>query len=492
MNPVLIGVVGVVAIVAIAIIAFRFSKSMEFGGFRDWVKNPLYRQAAEDYFAARSALRVPDDISDDEIRRMVDRLFVQKDEDFNFRRLELVGAKAVPFLVEALEKPGTARTKFRDRGHATAAESPFERIVDLIAPIGPAEAAGALARYVEHEDNHFRKYAAFALGHIGTAACAAPMLKALDDDDDYVRSFAMMGIERGIKAGRCQPDFLDAMFPAVVELLTREDSSVGGGPPGLLLMIDTDRALPILLSSEYFTLGNRQLHYIIEALNEAGHKIPPEILLPFLQAVRPLVGKYPHQYQYAAALTAYAANPDAAADETFRAALTSPERTIKEAAAAALAKLSGVSNPYQVASDALRERGFEALSTPRKHYLAVFLYDGDVRNGGHAQYFVNSYSDHWKEALEGLGAIGARARADILRRAIELFGPQEPSENRNTRHRQIARFSRRQNAALDALDKEYYACDENVEAMLKLYAIDHSDEFSSSSSEVSLSDGDHD
>ncbi|HIK95507.1 MAG TPA: HEAT repeat domain-containing protein [Planctomycetes bacterium] len=134
---------------------------------------------------------------------MVDRLFVQEDEDFNLDRLKLVGAKAVPMLIEALENPKTAATKFGDGGHALDPKSPFERIVDLLTPIGAPSTAETPTRYVDHEDDHFRKFAAIALGNIGSSDCVAPMLKALDDDDEYVRSFAMMGIERGIGAERC-------------------------------------------------------------------------------------------------------------------------------------------------------------------------------------------------------------------------------------------------------------------------------------------------
>lgn len=109
------------------------------------------------------------------------------------------------------------------------------------------------------------------------------------------------------------------MFPALTKLLNRETCSVGGKAPKLLLAIDANRALPVLLSAEFFTLENRQVHYIILAMNVAEHKIPHESLLPFLNAVRPISDKYPHDCDYAQALMAYARNPDANAEDTFRA-----------------------------------------------------------------------------------------------------------------------------------------------------------------------------
>jgi len=472
--------IAIIALLAVVgVIAYRFFKprNQDTGGFRDWVKKPDYKQAAANYFAAREALEVPDDISDDEIQQMVDRLFVQKDEDFNFDRLKLVGIKAVPMLIGALENPKTALTQFGEGGHSLDAKSPFERIVDLLKPLGPAGAALPLAKYIDHEDDHFRKHAAIAIGNIGNSECITLMLKALNDDDDYVRSYAMMGIERGMEAERCTEGFLNAMFPALTKLLNRADGSISGTAPELLLAIDNDRAKPVLLSPEYFSVENDEVHYIIRALNAAGQKIPHDTLLPFLKTVKPFVDKYPHDYDYAEALMAYSHNPDASAEEVFRAEMKSSNEKVQEAAAEALAVLSGVSNAREIVFDALDNKGFDPLSPPQKHYYAVFIYDAEINNGGHSQYFANSSGDHWKSALEGLTAIGAITRAKILREATSLFGTGGPSIGNDPRHRQLASFSKQQDKLLDELDNTYYSSDENIEALLAQYALKNKEHF---------------
>jgi HEAT repeat protein len=400
-----------------------------------------------------------------------------KGRRLQLRRLKLVGTKAVPFLIKALEKPKTAKIQFRKRGHALDAQSPFERLCDLLEPIGPPTAARPLAQYMHHRDEHFRKHAALALGNIGTSECIEPMLKALSDEDDYVRSYAMLGIRRGIEAKRCTKEFLDTMFPALTKLLNRDDSSISGTAPELMLAIATDRALPILLSPEYFTVQNGQVHYIIRALNASGHKIPRETLLPFLHAVKRLVDKFPHDYEYAEALRAYAHNPDASAEDMFRAELKSANDEVQEAAADALGILLGVAQARDVVFETLANGGFDALSPPQKHYYAVFIYDAEVNNGGHAQYFVNSSGDHWKDAIEGLNAIGANARAKILEEATALFGSRGPSEDNGRRHRQLAGFSTKQDKTLDGLDNRYYSCNEAVAALLAQYALDHKKHF---------------
>jgi hypothetical protein len=64
---------------------FAYGRIMQWksqrGGFRDWLRNPAYKKTSQDYFAERAALTVPDNISDSEIRTLVERVFVQKDED---------------------------------------------------------------------------------------------------------------------------------------------------------------------------------------------------------------------------------------------------------------------------------------------------------------------------------------------------------------------------------------------------------------------------
>lgn len=460
-------------------IAYRFLKSrtQPRGGFRDWVKRPDYKQAAADFFAARKALKVPDDISDDEIQKMVDRLFVRDDDDFNMDRLKLIGSKAVPFMIAALENSKRASTHFVGRGHALDATSPFQRIVELLSPIGPPETAGPLIRYIDHEDDRIRRLAAIALGNTGSSACIDPMLRALHDDDDHVRSYALMGIKRGMTGQRCTAEFLEAMFPAMTRLLNRDDRSIGGHVPELLLSIDSARAIPILLSPEYFSIENRQVHFIIRALNKAGHRIPHDTLLPFLTAVRPLVDKYPHNYDYAEALNAYAHNPDSSAESLFRTELMSSNDKVQEAAANALAFLSGVINAREVTFGAFDKHGFDQLTRPQQLYFAVSIYDSEVNNGGHAQYFVSSSGDHWRSALEGMTEIGAVARAGILHETVSLFGSAGPSVENEPRHREIARFSRRQNKLLGELDNKYYACDEHVDALLAQYALRNQEHF---------------
>ncbi len=445
--------------------------------FRDLVMDPKHMQATDDYYEKLDNLRVPGDISDAEIQRMVDRLFIEEDDDFNYPRLELVGLKAVPFLIRALNDPKTLSARFEKGDRYSRAKSPFERICKLLDPHGPPEAAAALAKYVEHDDAHFRVDAALAMGNLGTTECIAPMLKALNDDDQQVRNFAVMGILRGISAMRASDEFLKAMFPALAGQLNRKNYSIGGNLPSLVLKIDTSRALPLIFAPETFTARNSEIGDILTALNQSGNKVPLSLLLPLLESIRPLVNNNAHDYHYSEALKAYALNPDDKTEALLLVETQSKSERVQQGAAEALELLVGVTDPHQFVIQREEKVGFDGLTPAQKHYTSAIMYNAEVNNGGHLQYFYNSSSAHWKQAIEGLKAIGAPQRARILERAVAHFGQSGPSEDRDTRQKQLQRFSSQQEDALGDLDDEFYDCKENTYALLSLYVVKHKEHF---------------
>ena len=57
------------------------------------------------------------------------------------------------------------------------------------------------------------------------------------------------------------------------------------------------------------------------------------------------------------------------------------------------------------------------------------------------------------------------------------MGAAGPSADRDTRHEQLSKLSKARDREMDALDDRYYACKENVDALLAAYAVRHRDEF---------------
>lgn len=68
------------------------------------------------------------------------------------------------------------------------------------------------------------------------------------------------------------------------------------------------------------------------------------------------------------------------------------------------------------------EKCLRRYSQNQRRMFAVEWYAYEVENGGHHQFFWNSTGIVWRDAIEGLTAIGAADAADILREATRRLG----------------------------------------------------------------------
>jgi hypothetical protein len=111
---------------------------------------------------------------------------------------------------------------------------------------------------------------------------------------------------------------------------------------------------------------------------------------------------------------------------------------------------------------------------------AVAIADGEVNNGGFAQYFVNTEGASAETALDGYRMIGAPKRADLLREAIGIALKERSSDlckEARTDVKAFAKYCR--NSSLPALDDRYYALDksEDVYKLMARYIRSHPQDF---------------
>jgi hypothetical protein len=213
----------------------------------------------------------------------------------------------------------------------------------------------------------------------------------------------MIGVERAIKENRGERVFFDEIFPALAGVLNHLNYTTRNAPR-ILIRIDRERAIPKLLSPELLSIDNPQLQEVLAALNLARHPIPHARLFPLMRQLEPIVDRYPGDYQFGAALVSYACNPDAETETKLRSYLHSPIEIIGQSAGWALMVLNGLENAVE---DMYGEKGFDGLSEPQKRYEAVRMYDAEVNNGGHSQYFGNSSGGDCRWAIEGLREMAA-------------------------------------------------------------------------------------
>ncbi|GEM_PF-2404459 len=82
--------------------------------------------------------------------------------------------------------------------------------------------------------------------------------------------------------------------------------------------------------------------------------------------------------------------------------------------------------------------------------FAVWWYQAEINNGGHAQFFGNSTGIVWEDALKGLGLMGLRENQAILQEAVGRLGG-APAKERQKRLDQLDLFE----PTFDDLDQRF-------------------------------------
>ncbi len=108
----------------------------------------------------------------------------------------------------------------------------------------------------------------------------------------------------------------------------------------------------------------------------------------------------------------------------------------------------------------------------RVAHLAL-LYDAEVQNGGHSQYFLNSAGRRWRETLDALTVLGAERQGAILAAAAARVKAYSLPEI-DTRYRRpvLARAS-----PLGDLDRAWYDVEPTINDLLQRYLDGHFSDF---------------
>lgn len=110
------------------------------------------------------------------------------------------------------------------------------------------------------------------------------------------------------------------------------------------------------------------------------------------------------------------------------------------------------------------------LSVAQRRLYAVWWYEAEVRNGGHDQFYSNSYGMLWQDALDGLEAIDAPSARQILLDSVTRFA-EPPSRDRKLRNKQAAGLD------FHDLDKRLYNNAENLHQLMRKFILAHPGDF---------------
>lgn len=103
--------------------------------------------------------------------------------------------------------------------------------------------------------------------------------------------------------------------------------------------------------------------------------------------------------------------------------------------------------------DRWRRFGFDDLLQEERDYIVLWWLDVEASNGGLDQYFSNSSGDGANLAADSLLRLNAPNAFAVLNDAIDLFGPNGCSTDRDTRNRQMEQITNRSDAFSQLTDR---------------------------------------
>lgn len=444
------------------------SKGTKINSFWDVVRNPdampdldQFHKDVEETASAISG-------SEEEIRRLVD-FFVfdakSSDEAWTEKRIiAKLGEKAYPRALGILRDESTHERLVVLSGDGDSLpEAPICRLAEIFdqnAP-PPPEAAELLSRFLRSESAEIRKSVALIIGSIGSARTLPDLERALKDEDEYVKSYALMGIQRAISGGRIDRSEKSVFYELVAGMWPEDTSfNVCDSIPRILLSLDRERAIERLLEPDLFTAKFEPVWRILSALAGESVEIPRARLLTLIDEASKEPMEYPMDSVLEEALSHLGRHRVGEDLPTLERLVDHPNEDVSRGAIKGLyfhhRYFEVIRNPWNV----VEADGWDALTEAEKHICAIEELDAEVNNGGFAQYYFNSTGNHWKDALDGLKAIGATKRHEMMVATIERFGQPGPPSNRDARNARLSKIVRKKEDPFNEQDSAWYQTDD--------------------------------
>jgi hypothetical protein len=105
-----------------------------------------------------------------------------------------------------------------------------------------------------------------------------------------------------------------------------------------------------------------------------------------------------------------------------------------------------------------------------RKFVAVVLLREEVRNGGFEQYFVNSHSNDYPDALAGLRDIGAHDALSITERAFSVFPDGLPATDSDTKTDRRLAFPATAARIWSECSRDFWKLTDSIRERLVAYA----------------------
>lgn len=445
--------------------------------FSEFISNFWFRRRVESDFERYQDIKPPENPSRRYIDKLVRRL-LKEDTAWEARReLDMIGAAAVPALLDAIGTPPFQRAMWKTFSTVPA---PLDATLELLVKHAPDEVVRISSPLARSSSEEVRKTAAIHLASAGRGSTIPILKELMEDDDGYVRSYVQMGIQRAVSAEHSDEEFRTLAYELLLSQLDKDWGSAGNDSATAMIELDPKRAAVDLSDERWLTTSNCNTYRIVEACIEASILLPEQVLIQLFgaslhKAVREHC--YPDDYVASNALLAMAHQGSSSAHRLAEQLLHHENKKVREVAAKSLTVLAGISDPTGFMSDLVHKDGFEVLSPEQRVVYCAFLFDMEVCNGGLMQFFANSSGDHVEDTLEALAVLGHDEAHTAMQAAIRLVGPLSKEANRELRLTAFEGRWEELSAAFRPLETAYFATNVQLRQAWLLYATRHAAQF---------------
>ena len=478
-SPILWLVVVVIAVTAVFLFINHRNPAAR-GGFVDYLKDPEDQEdSVESREREEAAVKAAQDWDDGKVASMTRRFVLEATSTHEVSDqigiLRSLGERTHPAVLNLLRDASLYDRLVKPDGKAMMAESPFNRACTLLGDSPGGESVGALAPFLSDPSPEIRRDASFAIAKTGSVTIAPLVRKALSDPDEYVRSYALMGLGFAMDRSGLADAVRLELFPDVMHLLRADQD--GDDAPDLLYRLDSVQATDYFLSPEVFTVESPILDQVLKVLAKRKVPVPRDRLQSLISGLEMGKLNHPKNDSLGEALRLLG-QLQREEDRVFlQSRLTHPDERVAKGAAEGLLCSLGLEGLAERIWDAEKQSGYGSLSENQRLYRAVFLCDDEINNGGLAQFFGNSSGDRWRDALAGFKAMGFEERLAVLTEAIAIFGSNGPSEDQRVRKDQLSRLMRRDDDLFDALDSRYYKSPEVIQVFACRFVLGNPEAF---------------
>lgn len=475
-------VLGLALIALILTVVFIMAKNRRgsYPGFKEVVKNPEYfddisQARAEVDSVAKAAKNWDDSKVASLTKQFVLEAASSRDAWDQAQILNELGERTHPTVLGLLRDPSLYSRLVKPTGKDILPEAPFNRACHLLGDSPGAEAVEALAPFLSDPSTDIRKDAALAIAKTGAATITPLVRKAFSDQDEYVRSYALMGLAFALDRSGLSDSAQAALFPDVLDLLRTARNA--NDAADILYRFNPAKAKDYFLSQEVFAAESPVLHEVLKVLANAKVPVPREALKSLIASLEMQELEYPKTYALGEALRLLGQQQREEDIYFLRGHMKHPEECVARGAAAGLICSFGLEGFRQRIWDTEKRSGYESLTEQQRFYSAVFMCDAEINNGGLAQYFVNSSGDKWQDAVAGFKAMGFKERLAVLDEAIAKFGRSGPSADRRIRQDQLSKLYKGDDSIFHSLETRYYKSSEVVEAFASRFVLENPEGF---------------